>query len=227
MRKLIVGVRPRLTLADAPEAVQERLQEWAAVFEKIESVTPLELLKLDFEKGLKLILCEITVADGYSIEDVTIPGVMEILHVIRVQGRTHTCLIRVQAHDEFFRQKMREFDLDLIWTTPIIKSPTHVVYSCIGDDENLQKFLGLLGSYGEIMDVSFQPVTYDGRDILSMLTEKQRRMLIAAKRSGYYEYPRKTNGAELAEEAGVSKATAIEHLRRAESRIMAILLAGY
>lgn len=227
MRKLIVEVRPRLTVPGAPPELQEKMQEWAAVFEKIESVTLLEILKVDFEKGLKLVLCEITVADGFSIDEITIPGVMEILHVVRVQGRVHTCLIRGQAHDEFFRQKMQEFDLDLIWTTPIKKSPTHVVYSCIGDEENLQRFLGLLASYGEILDVTFQPVTYDGRDILGMLTEKQRGMLLAAKRCGYYEYPRKTNGAALAREAGVSKATAIEHLRRAESRIMATLLAGY
>ncbi len=182
---------------------------------------------MDFEKGLKLVLCEITVADGYSIEDIVIPGVMEILHVVKVQGAIHTCLIRGQVHDEFFRQKMQAFDLDLIWTTPIKKSPDRVVYSCIGDEENLQKFLRLMESYGEVLNVSFQPVTYDGRDILGMLTDRQRRVLLAAKRCGYYEYPRKTSGTGLADEVGVSKATAIEHLRRAESRIMAILLAGY
>ncbi|WP_128692925.1 helix-turn-helix domain-containing protein [Methanoculleus taiwanensis] len=227
MRKLIVELRPTLSMPDAPAELQEKLREWKRVFERIESVSLLEILKVDFERGLKLILCEVIVADGYSIGDITIPGVMEILHVIRVQGRAHTCLIRGQAHDEFFRRKMQAFDLDLIWTTPITKSPDRIVYSCIGDEANLQKFLRLMEAYGEVLNVSFQPVTYDGRDILGLLTEQQRRVLLAAKRSGYYDYPRKTSGGGLAEELGVSKATAIEHLRRAESRIMAILLAGH
>jgi predicted DNA binding protein len=51
--------------------------------------------------------------------------------------------------------------------------------------------------------------------------------VIAAKRHGYYDYPRRVNSEQLAEIVGISKATVVEHLRKAEGRLMETLLAGY
>jgi predicted DNA binding protein len=52
------------------------------------------------------------------------------------------------------------------------------------------------------------------------LTTTQREVFDLARREGYYEWPRGTSTRELAEQRGVSKTTLLEHLRKAESKLL-------
>lgn len=52
------------------------------------------------------------------------------------------------------------------------------------------------------------------------LSERQREVLELARHRGYYEWPRETNASDLADHLGVSKTTLLEHLRKAESKVM-------
>lgn len=52
------------------------------------------------------------------------------------------------------------------------------------------------------------------------LSERQREVIELARQRGYYEWPRETNASDLAEELGISKTTLLEHLRKAESKII-------
>ncbi|RBI63756.1 hypothetical protein DMJ13_04330 [halophilic archaeon] len=52
------------------------------------------------------------------------------------------------------------------------------------------------------------------------LSERQREAFELARRRGYYEWPREVTAADLAEELGVSKATLLEHLRKAEAKLL-------
>jgi hypothetical protein len=227
MRKVIVEVCPKDPMMVVPAGAPDLVRLVKRFEETVESVILLELLKLDFERGEKALVCEITMKEGYTLEDLDYPETLGSVQVLKAEGRTYTCFCTCAVRDEFLLQKMRDFDLDVIWTAPIYKSRDSIIYSCIGNSENLNRVLRLMSTYGEIRNVAFEQPSFSSHDILSHLTPRQRDLLIAAKRCGYYDYPRRITGSDLAEKVGVSKATAIEHLRRAEARLISILLQGY
>jgi len=102
-----------------------------------------------------------------------------------------------------------------------------MVLSVIGEEEDLKKFLDVIKMLGEVQSISFKKATFNEQNILSVLTEKQKEILIEAKKNGYYKYPRKINSGQLSEKIGLSKPTVVQHLRKAEVRLISNILAGY
>jgi predicted DNA binding protein len=60
----------------------------------------------------------------------------------------------------------------------------------------------------------------------SELTDRQREVLVTAYESGFFESPRETTGAELADLLGVSQPTVTHHLREAQRRLFEELFDG-
>jgi len=54
----------------------------------------------------------------------------------------------------------------------------------------------------------------------TQLSERQREVFELAQREGYYTWPRECSASELAEALDISKTTLLEHLRKAESKIL-------
>ncbi|WP_313692070.1 helix-turn-helix domain-containing protein [Halorarum halobium] len=55
---------------------------------------------------------------------------------------------------------------------------------------------------------------------LDTLTRSQREVLEAAREHGYYQWPRETSTRELADQLDISKSTLLEHLRKAEAKLL-------
>ncbi|QLD87393.1 helix-turn-helix domain-containing protein [Natronomonas halophila] len=60
----------------------------------------------------------------------------------------------------------------------------------------------------------------------SQLTDRQLELLEAAFEAGYYDWPRRCTGEELAEEFDISSATFSEHIHTAERRLLTVLFDG-
>jgi hypothetical protein len=60
--------------------------------------------------------------------------------------------------------------------------------------------------------------------LLHRLTEKQRRILIMAYRLGYFDVPKRINSDELAARLNLTGSTVVEHLSKAEHRLLAGIL---
>jgi hypothetical protein len=214
----------KMSIEFVPDEKIMKLQ--AQMLEKIESLELVELLRIDFEKGIKLGVMQANVKEGYVIEDVELPDHIEYLNQLKSDGNKYTCIVKVKVPKEF-RKMMRDFKLDLIWTTPSLVSEEKYVISCIGEEDELRKFLEFIKGIGTITNISFKKASYQEHDILSTLTQKQREIIITAKQNGYYDMPRKISSEELSKKVGISKATLLEHLRKAEVRLMENILAGY
>ena len=196
------------------------------LLEKTESIELIELIKLDFKKRIKMGIAALTMKEGYTIEDINIPDYMEMMAVLKKEGNKYIIVSKVKFLKNFI-SLAKKFDIDIIWDTPSIFTKDKLTMSVSGTEENLKKFLGLVKLIGDIKNVSFKKATFDEHSILSCLTQKQKEVLIAAKKNGYYNYPRKINSLELSKRIGLSKPTVVQHLRKAEERIIISLLAGY
>ncbi|MFC6835124.1 helix-turn-helix domain-containing protein [Halomarina ordinaria] len=64
------------------------------------------------------------------------------------------------------------------------------------------------------------PASGGGIFQLDALSARQREVFDLARSRGYYTWPRQVTAADLADDAGVSKATLLEHLRKAESKLL-------
>ena len=51
--------------------------------------------------------------------------------------------------------------------------------------------------------------------------------MVAAYRHGYYDLPKGISSVRLSERVALSKPTTLEHLRKAERRLLAEIMAGY
>lgn len=217
MRKLTVEMEPDEMFLEAMKPV----------FQKIHSYEILEALKINYEEGICVDLIEVITRPGITIQDVKSIDKMEIISVIKSDGNKHTCLAKYFETEENMDQ-FRETDLDLIQSTPTIIAQDKITVTMIGENENLNKFIDILKSNGgNILNIKITKAVYQKHDLLSVLTEKQKNILITAHKFGYYDYPKKINSQQLAEKVDIGKATLVQHLRKAEGRLLGEILAGY
>ena len=214
-----------LTLEIEPfETVKEAMAE---SFAQVRSYEILETLKMDYEEGICIEIMELTLKEGASIHDIRTLGNMEILSVLKSQDSKHTCLIRYTEPEET-KGGFQESDLGLIHTIPTIVSPEKMTVSMMGERKNLSDFAEMMRTHvGTIMKMAVRRAAYQKADILAVLTDKQREVMIAAFRNGYYDYPKKISSQRLCRKVNISKPTLLQHMRKAEGRILREIMTGH
>jgi hypothetical protein len=217
MRKAIIHLRPNRLV--------QKMQK--GIYESVERIEGRELLKLDFERTTKMVITDIIMKPGHKLDEIKFPKGVEILNVLKLEGDRYTVLMKAKAPGQKFAGFFKMFDLNLLYDVPFYATRDSIQFSAIGDNEPLNKLIKLLKLLGEVEKISFTQATFSEHDLLKVLTDKQRRIIIEAKKRGYYEYPRKINTQDLSDRLGISKATTVEHLRKAEMRLMSNLLEGY
>lgn len=96
-----------------------------------------------------------------------------------------------------------------------------VKFSFLGSETQVKDFLEKVDAVGIryrvvlLADANFSPTSP-----LSHLTEKQREVLITAYKLGYYDIPRKITSEQLAKKLNLVDSTVVEHLRKAEQRLI-------
>jgi len=84
-----------------------------------------------------------------------------------------------------------------------------------------QDRLSMLGAQLEAFGMSFDVVSiHQSVDTADLLTDRQRRVVMAAIENGYYDTPRTSTLTELAGHLGIAKSTASETLHRAEEKMI-------
>ena len=196
----------------------------------IESTDVLDILKVDLEKGYKIVLVKMVIKPGHTIKELEEFGSVKILSILNKEKNSITCIMQGEPPIHIFSKLgniAAQFNVNVIWDVPSRLQGRDISFSAIGDEKSLNKIATSCKLIGKIEKISFKKTLLDEIDMLNCLTDKQRDILISAKKQGYYEYPRKITTDLLSRQKGLSKATTIEHLRKAENRLMDQILTGY
>jgi predicted DNA binding protein len=216
LRKVIIEIEPYQATREAQKPL----------FTHIRSYEVLEVLKIDHEKGLYVDVIECHLKENVSINKLSSIGNMDILSVIRSDGDKHICLVLGHETEET-NDRIREMELNLIYTAPSLISEDRIIVSFISSHKDMMKFVEVVkAQIGKIVNMTFRQSTYEKKDLLSILTGKQREIMTAAYRYGYYDIPRRISSEQLSEKVKVSRPTLLEHIRKAERTIITELLAG-
>jgi hypothetical protein len=96
-----------------------------------------------------------------------------------------------------------------------------VKFSFLGSEPQIKDFMEKINALGIryrvvlLADANFSPMSP-----LNQLTEKQQEVLLTAYKLGYYDVPRKVTSEKLAKKLGLVDSTVVEHLRKAEQRLI-------
>jgi predicted DNA binding protein len=108
---------------------------------------------------------------------------------------------------------------------PIIFDRESCQFGVIGTSDELQNIVNAAKEREWNMEIvavhDYNPLV---SGLLDELTEKQREILKAAYRYGYFDHPRKIDAGELAVRIGIHKTTLLEHLHKAEKRLIGRVL---
>lgn len=80
------------------------------------------------------------------------------------------------------------------------------------------------GATIELLSLRKENPNFFAAGALADMTRLQREALLTAFRHGYYEYPRKTNLKKLSAQLKIPRTTLTEHLRKAEGKLMPVVL---
>lgn len=208
----------KMTLKLKPNALTRMIH--GKIFDTIYEMRMVEMLKMDYVRGVKVGVMEVIMKDGFTIDDIKIPKNVKILDSYEKSKGKYVAIVKSHIESRFKSLLLKMADIDVIWDKPTYVKRDEMFYTCYGDSKSLKRILSVTKIFGKQESVSFSNEGFKVKDVKSTLTEKQVEIFDVAKREGYYEYPRKLNAKELAEKMEISKSTLVEHLRRIENKII-------
>jgi hypothetical protein len=98
----------------------------------------------------------------------------------------------------------------------------------VGKEDEIRKLLHYTNKWGgnSFKILGLTSIDTKGESLLSKLTLRQRQMLLTAYALGYYDVPRRISSDDLSRHLDVDKSTIVEHLRKAERKLIGGIIAG-
>ena len=101
------------------------------LLDKIEYIELLDLLKLDFEKRIKMAIAAIKMKEGFDIDDIKMPEYVEIFNVLQKKDNRYICLMKVK-YFKSLTDLAKKFNIDIIWDTPSVYKKDKMIISVTG-----------------------------------------------------------------------------------------------
>jgi len=189
----------------------------------IKSLSLVEFIRFDSNRLIEVAILEIHLKKNKKFKDVRIPPFARIPQVFS-ETKDRVVFLYEAKYPQFAKPLFKKMDVDIIWERPFKITKDYAIVSGVGTEANLKKFVKAARVFGSVERISYSKADYKGHNELDKLTTRQKEVLKAAKKYGYYRYPREISTEELAKKIKCSKATLIEHLRRIENKLITSIL---
>jgi hypothetical protein len=191
-------------------------------FQKIKSLEFLHFLRQDPEQFAVISRVEFK-DDSSKIEDLLDGGLIVEAQVLeKEENNTYTVFLKGGPSLSSILDYM---GLRGYLFPPLEVRGDKLTISFLGNSTQVGEFVNKITALGiRHKVVSLTEANFSPESPLSALTEKQREVLVAAYKLGYYDLPRRINSEKLAEKLNIGSATLGEHLRKAERRLLGHIL---
>lgn len=98
----------------------------------------------------------------------------------------------------------------------------------IGKENEIKKLVHYANKWGDnsFKILGLTSIDAKGESLLSKLTSRQRQILLTGYALGYYDVPRRISSDDLSRHLNVDKSTVVEHLRKAERKLIGSIIPG-
>ena len=148
-------------------------------------------------------------------------------HSISGDGKDLIAYIHFQPNETVATLFRLPQEYSLVVDTPIECLPDGGIrVRSLGDQETITASLDLVPDSIDVELESMGEYRPDDRRLFSMLTDRQREILVTAIQKGYYDVPRDATYEDIATEMDLAPVTVGEHLRKIESRVLTEIVPG-
>ncbi len=192
-------------------------------FQKIKSLDFLHFLRQDSEEFAVISRIEFR-DDSFKIEDLLAGGLLVEAQLLEQENsRTYTVFLKGGPS---LSSILNYLGIGGYLFPPLEIRGRKVTFSFLGSAQQVGEFVKKITALGiRHRVVSLTEANFSPDSPLSKLTQKQRDVLIAAYKLGYYDIPRRINSEKLAKKLNIGGSTLGEHLRKAERRLLINILA--
>jgi hypothetical protein len=203
---------------------------WKQIFgsnaDKVEVLEGLRCFKCDLESIA--LICRIKLKDKrMNVKDLIGKGLLtniEILYkekdgseVVFIEGRL--CIPQLSKNARLPKL--------LVARPPDFLDVDRMKVEILGKERDVKKILENASRWSNTYKIlGLTSIDKKEEPLLSKLSSKQRQALLTAFALGYYDVPRKISSEELSRHLNADKSTIVEHLRKAEKKLIDRIIAG-
>lgn len=171
-------------------------------------------------------ICRVKFKAGAStLEEVLPDDTTMAQHLEQEKGGAHIYFVRRKYGQEGPSSKM--FETGGYLTLPFEIRDGRIRATFLGNVNEVKRFRKVVDRMGiRYKVISLGGASFSSKAPLAHLTEKQRKVLVAAFNLGYYDLPKRISSLELGRRLGMRSSTVVVHRIKAERRLLAEILKG-
>lgn len=205
-------------------------EAWKQIFgsysDKVEVLEALRCFKCDLE-GLAII-CRIRMKDkSMNVRDLVGKGLLTSIEVL-YREKDGSAVVFIEGESCVPRPpKGYRMPKLLMACPPDFLDVDRMKVEVVGRETDIKKLLQHASTRTNTYKIlGLTSVDAKAESLLSKLTAKQKQVLLTAFALGYYDVPRRVSSEDLSRHLNTDKSTIVEHLRKAERKLIDGIIAG-